>query len=251
MELNDEFEVPLPVAEAWAVITDVEKVVPSVPGAELREVEGEELRGVMRVKVGTVTVSYRGDAHVESRDRDALKLVLRAEGREIRGQGNATAVITATLSPSANGTTVRVATDLSVTGRLAQFDDKELGEAFTKLVAELARNLESALPAEPEAATRGPVVEAEVEADVASYKAEIDDEVASDRVEAGREAVYEKLDSHDVARDRGSYEEDEWPLDHPIAKRESLMRRLAPYLTVAGVFLIARIVVYSLRRRRR
>jgi carbon monoxide dehydrogenase subunit G len=216
--------------------------VPSVPGAELREVEGEELRGVMRVKVGTVTVSYRGDAHVESRDRDALKLVLRAEGREIRGQGNATAVITATLSPSANGTTVRVATDLSVTGRLAQFDDKELGEAFTKLVAEFARNLESAL---------APAVEAEVEADVASYKAEIDDEVASDRVEAGREAVYEKLDSHDVARDRGSYEEDEWPLDHPIAKRESLMRRLAPYLTVAGVFLIARIVVYSLRRRRR
>jgi len=151
-------------------------------------------------------------------------------------------VITATLSPSANGTTVRVATDLSVTGRLAQFDDKELGEAFTKLVAEFARNLESAL---------APAVEAEVEADVASYKAEIDDEVASDRVEAGREAVYEKLDSHDVARDRGSYEEDEWPLDHPIAKRESLMRRLAPYLTVAGVFLIARIVVYSLRRRRR
>jgi carbon monoxide dehydrogenase subunit G len=242
MELNDEFEVPLPIAEAWAVITDVEKVVPSVPGAELREVEGEELRGVMRVKVGTVTVSYRGDAHVESRDRDALKLVLRAEGREIRGQGNATAVITTTLSPSANGTTVRVATDLSVTGRLAQFDDKELGEAFTKLVAEFARNLESAL---------APAVEAEVEADVASYKAEIDDEVASDRVEAGREAVYEKLDSHDVARDRGSYEEDEWPLDHPIAKRESLMRRLAPYLTVAGVFLIARIVVYSLRRRRR
>ena len=69
MELNDEFELPLPVAETWKAITDAEKVLPSVPGAELREVEGDELRGVMRVKVGTVTVSYRGDAHFESRDR--------------------------------------------------------------------------------------------------------------------------------------------------------------------------------------
>ena len=151
-------------------------------------------------------------------------------------------MITATLSPSAKGTTVRVATDLSVTGRLAQFDHKELGEAFNKLVAEFARNLESTL---------APAVKAEVEADVASYKAEIDGEIASDLVEAGKEAVSEKLDSHDAARDRGSYAEDDWLVDHPIAKRESLIRRLAPYLTVAGVFLIARIVVYSLRRRRR
>jgi len=235
MELNDEFEVPLPVTEAWEVLTDVEKIVPCVPGAELREVEGDELRGVMKLRVGPTTVSYRGDAHVESLDADARKIVLKAEGREIRGQGNVAAVITATLSPSAKGTLVQVATDLSFTGKLAQFDRDELAEVSGKLVAELARNLESALPAEPEAATRGPVVEAEIEA-----------EVAADVVEAAEEASY-VADSQDAAGGRETY----LSAEEPAEERESLLKRLTPYLTVAGFLLIARIVVYSLRRRRR
>jgi hypothetical protein len=235
MELNDEFEVPLPVTEAWEVLTDVEKIVPCVPGAELREVEGGESRGVMKLRVGPTTVSYRGDAHVESLDADARKIVLKAEGREIRGQGNVAAVITATLSPSAKGTLVQVATDLSFTGKLAQFDRDELAEVSGKLVAELARNLESALPAEPEAATRGPVVEAEIEA-----------EVAADVVEAAEEASY-VADSQDAAGGRETY----LSAEEPVEERESLLKRLTPYLTVAGFLLIARIVVYSLRRRRR
>jgi len=246
MELNDEFEVPLPVTEAWEVLTDVEKIVPCVPGVELREVEGGESRGVMKLRVGPTTVSYRGDAHVESLDADARKIVLKAEGREIRGQGNVAAVITATLSPSAKGTLVQVATDLSFTGKLAQFDRDELAEVSGKLVAELARNLESALPAEPEAATRGPVVEAEIEAEVAAYKAEIEAEVAADVVEAAEEASY-VADSQDAAGGRETY----LSAEEPAEERESLLKRLTPYLTVAGFLLIARIVVYSLRRRRR
>jgi hypothetical protein len=221
-------------------------VVPSVPGAELREVEGDELRGVMRVKVGATTVSYRGDAHFESLDKEAHCLVLKAEGREIRGQGNVTAVVTATLTPSQSGTTVRVVSDLSVMGKLANFDQEELAEAFGTLVAEFARNLEANLPGVPEAAA-----EAEIEAGVAAYKAEIDAEVAADLVEAGKEAAVGEAGSDGPQRDRQSYLEDDWSADHPIAKRESLVRRLAPYLTVAGIFLILRIVVYSLRRRRR
>ncbi len=246
MELNDEFEVPLPVPEAWEVLTDVEKIVPCVPGAELREVEGDELRGVMKLRVGPTTVSYRGDAHVESLDADSRRIVLKAEGREVRGQGNVTAVITATLSPSAKGTRVQVATDLSLTGKLAQFDRDELAEVSGKLVAELARNLESALPARPEAATREPVVEAEVEAEVAAYEAETEAEVAADVVEAAEEASY-VADSEDAAGGRDAY----LSADEPAEERESLLKRLTPYLTVAGFLLIARIVVYSLRRRRR
>jgi len=248
MELNDEFEVSLPVAEAWEVLTDVDKIVPCVPGAELREVEGDELRGVMKLRVGPTTVSYRGDAHVESLDADAHKIVLKAEGREIRGQGNVAAVITATLAPSAKGTRVQIATDLSLTGKLAQFDRDELAEVSGKLVAELARNLESALPAEPEAATREPVVEAEVEVEVevAAYKAEIEAEVAADVVEAAEEDSY-LADSEDAAGGRDAY----LSAEEPAEERESLLKRLTPYLTVAGFLLIARIVVYSLRRRRR
>ena len=106
MELTDEFEVPLPIAEAWAVLTDFEKVGPCVPGAELREVEGDELRGVMKFKVGTATVSYRLEVRFESLDAGAHKAVLKAEGREVRGQGNLTALVTATLSPARAGTRV-------------------------------------------------------------------------------------------------------------------------------------------------
>jgi carbon monoxide dehydrogenase subunit G len=251
MELNDEFEVPLPVAEAWALLTDAERIVPCVPGAELREVEGDELRGVMKVRVGPVTVSYRGNARVESLDGDAHKLALKAEGREIRGQGSATAAITATLSPSAKGTKVRVATDLSVSGKLAQFDRDELAEVSARLVVEFARNLESILPVAPEATTSQTAeaesaAEDDIEAAVASYRAEAEAEVAYGEVEATEEAASKEADSVAV----GDGETYPSTFEHE-EERESLMRRLAPYLTVAGFLLIARIVVYSLRRRRR
>ena len=250
MELKDEFEVPLPVAEAWAVLTDLEKIVPCVPGAELREVEGDELRGVMKVRVGPITVSYRGSARFESLDADAHRAVLKAEGREVRGQGNATAVITATLSRSAGGTRVRVATNLTASGKLA---------------AEFARNLESTVleapeAATPEAATPEPVVEApaeaEIDAEVTSYAAElkaevvldeIEVEVAADGAKAAAEAVSYVAGSDDATGGRETY----LSTEEPEEERESLLKRLTPYLTVAGFLLIARIVVYSLRRRRR
>ena len=260
MELKDEFEVPLPVAEAWAVLTDLEKIVPCVPGAELREVEGDELRGVMKVRVGPITVSYRGSARFESLDADAHRAVLKAEGREVRGQGNATAVITATLSPSAGGTRVRVVTNLTVSGKLAQFDRGEVAEASGKLAAEFARNLESTVLEAPGAATPEPVVEtpaeAEIDAEVASYAAElkaevvldeIEVEVAADGAKAAAEAVSYVAGSDDATGGRETY----LSTEEPEEERESLLKRLTPYLTVAGFLLIARIVVYSLRRRRR
>ena len=260
MELKDEFEVSLPVAEAWAVLTDLEKFVPCVPGAELREVEGDELRGVLKVRVGPITVSYRGSARFESLDADAHRAVLKAEGREVRGQGNATAVITATLSRSAGGTRVRVATNLTASGKLAQFDRGEVAEASGKLAAEFARNLESTVLEAPGAATPEPVVEtpaeAEIDAEVASYAAElkaevvldeIEVEVAADGAKAAAEAVSYVAGSDDATGGRETY----LSTEEPEEERESLLKRLTPYLTVAGFLLIARIVVYSLRRRRR
>jgi len=231
--------------------------VPCVPGAELREVDGDELRGVMRVRVGPVTVSYRGHARFESLDAEAHKLVLKAEGHEIRGQGTTSAVITTTLSPSANGTRVQVATVLSVTGKLAQFDRDELAEVSGRLVAEFARNLEATRPAAPEGASPEPATaesvtaesaaEAEIEAAVDSYRAEVEAEVAVAKLESEEETASEQPDAAGTAGDR------ELRLLTPELQeeREPLMRRLAPYLTVAGFLLIVRIVVYSLRRRRR
>ena len=127
MNLNDEFEVPLGVAEAWAVLTDIEKITPYLPGIWLREVEDEKYQGVVKVKVGPVTMWYEGVARYLLLDADAHKAVLKAEGGEIHGQGNGSALVTASLSPSARGTRVQVVTVLSIDGRLAQFADDVTG----------------------------------------------------------------------------------------------------------------------------
>ncbi len=100
MELTNDFVVAVPVEHAWEVLTDVERIAPCLPGAELQEVEGDEYRGIVKVKVGPITASYRGTARFEEKDPVAHRGVLRAEGRETRGQGNASATITAVLSPS-------------------------------------------------------------------------------------------------------------------------------------------------------
>ena len=120
MELRNDFRVAAPIDEVWTVLTDVERIAPCLPGAELQEVDGDEYRGVVRVKVGPITAQYKGAAHFLERDDADRRAVLRAEGRETRGQGNASATITAQLQSDGAGTHVEVVTDLMITGRVAQ-----------------------------------------------------------------------------------------------------------------------------------
>src|SRR3954463_15251415 len=119
MELTNEFRVAVPVHEAWTLLTDVERIAPCMPGAELQEVEGEEYRGIVKVKVGPITAQYKGKATFVERDQPGGKVVLRAEGRDTRGAGNANATITALLAADGDGTKVTVNTDLAVTGKVA------------------------------------------------------------------------------------------------------------------------------------
>ncbi len=130
-------------SDFWEVLTDVERIAPCLPGAELQEVEGDEYRGVVKVKVGPITASYRGTARFEEKDPVAHRGVLRAEGRETRGQGNASATITAVLSPSGEGTKVEVVTDLAITGKVAQFGRGVLADVSGKLLAQFVHNLET------------------------------------------------------------------------------------------------------------
>src|SRR5256714_7605855 len=106
MRIEDEFRVGVAVAEAWSVLLDVERIAPCMPGAQLQEVEGDEYRGVVKVKVGPITAQYKGKANFLEKDDSGHKVVLRAEGRDTRGQGNANATITATLVPDGNCTKV-------------------------------------------------------------------------------------------------------------------------------------------------
>jgi carbon monoxide dehydrogenase subunit G len=143
MELTNDFRVAVPVERAWEVLTNVELIAPCLPGAQLQEIEGDEYRGIVKVKVGPITAQYKGKATFVSQDEEAHVAVLRAEGRETRGQGNANATITATLIPVDDGTAVSVVTDLTITGRVAQFGRGVLAEVSAKLLDQFVENLET------------------------------------------------------------------------------------------------------------
>jgi len=143
MELTNDFRVDVPPSTAWTVLTDVERIAPCMPGAQLQEVEGDEYRGVVKVKVGPITAQYKGKAVFQELDEASHRAVLKAEGRDTRGQGNATATITATLVPDGEGTHVTVQTDLTVTGKVAQFGRGVMADVSSKLLGQFVECLES------------------------------------------------------------------------------------------------------------
>jgi hypothetical protein len=157
MDLTNEFRVGVPISDAWKVLTDVERIAPFLPGAQLQEVDGDDYRGVVKVKVGPITAQYKGQATIVEEDESAGRVVLRASGRDTRGQGNATANITATMVPDGDATKVTVLTDLTVTGKVAQFGRGVLAEVSAKLMDQFVDALEADLaktgaPATDEAA---------------------------------------------------------------------------------------------------
>jgi carbon monoxide dehydrogenase subunit G len=149
MELTHEFSVPVGIEQAWAVLTDVEGIAPCMPGAELREVEGDEYRGVVKVKVGPITAQYQGKATITEKDTATHRIVVHAEGRETRGQGNASADVTATLAADGDSTTVSVLTDLNITGKVAQFGRGVMADVSTKLLNQFATCLETKIGEPP------------------------------------------------------------------------------------------------------
>jgi hypothetical protein len=172
MELTNEFTVAVPIERAWDVLTDVETIAPCLPGAKLEEIEGGEYRGFVKVKVGPITAQYKGVATFLEQDVAARRVVLKGDGRDTRGQGNAAALITAQLVPDGpDSTRVTVTTDLTVTGKVAQFGRGVMVDVSAKLMGQFADNLaatvlvpepdpastdEPASPVVPEAVLRRP-----------------------------------------------------------------------------------------------
>lgn len=140
--IEDTFRVELPVEDTWRVLLDIERIAPCLPGAQLQAIAGEEYRGVVKVKVGPITAQYKGSAHFESRDEVAHVAVIVGTGRDTRGQGNASATITMTLVADGTGTQVKVSTDLSITGKVAQFGRGVMADVSAKLLAQFVANLE-------------------------------------------------------------------------------------------------------------
>jgi carbon monoxide dehydrogenase subunit G len=125
------------------VLTDLERIAPCMPGAELQEVEGDEYRGIVKVKVGPISAQYKGSARFIEKDDDRHRAVLLAEGRDTRGQGNASATVTAIATPDGDGTTVSLVTDLAITGKVAQFGRSIMGDVSAKMLGEFADRLEA------------------------------------------------------------------------------------------------------------
>jgi uncharacterized protein len=143
MELDHSFTVPVPPEQAWDVLLDVNRIAPCMPGATVDEFDGEVVTGRIRVKVGPVSLTYRGTAKFTERDPDTGVVVVEASGKETRGAGTASANIRATLTPegSADGTKVDIHTSMNVTGRPAQFGRGVIAEVGGKLVEQFANNL--------------------------------------------------------------------------------------------------------------
>jgi len=150
MDLNHQFTVAVPVADAWRILTDVERIAPCLPGAQLLEIEGETYRGVVKVKVGPIQAQFKGQASFIERDDTAHIVVLKGEGRDTTGKGNAAAVITAEMTAvDASNTSVTVNTDLSVTGKVAQFGRGAMADISDKLLAQFVVNLNALIAEQP------------------------------------------------------------------------------------------------------
>lgn len=150
MDLHHEFTVNVPIDEAWRVLTDLERIAPCLPGAQLTEVEGETYRGQVKIKVGPILAQFKGQASFVSRDDVAHTATLKGEGRDTTGKGNASAMITAELTAvDSNSTRCVVNTDLSISGKVAQFGRGALADVSDKLLAQFVDNLNQLIASSP------------------------------------------------------------------------------------------------------
>lgn len=141
MELEHSFQVAAPVPQAWAVLQDIERIAPCLPGATLTSSQGDEFTGTVRVRLGPVVLTFAGKGRFRQRDESARRLVIEAAGADRRGGGTARATVRAALRDEAGSTTVDVHTDLVVTGRAAQFGRGMLAEVSNRLLGQFTECL--------------------------------------------------------------------------------------------------------------
>jgi carbon monoxide dehydrogenase subunit G len=242
-KLLNEFTVDQPIDTTWAVLTDVERIAPCMPGATLEEIEGDIYRGVVKVKLGAISAAFRGQASFVERDDVNHRAVLRGEGRDTTGKGNADALITASLEQiSPTQTKCVVETDLRITGKVAQFGRGIMGDVSKKLITQFATNLNTMLAdseTAPAAATAQPAARAA--ADTAQPAAE-PAAASTGGTSAGGTSAGGATDT--VRKINGPANE---PIELSGLAGNAVLRRVVPI--VGGIVLL--LLVLRLRRRRR
>jgi carbon monoxide dehydrogenase subunit G len=156
MELTQTFTVPVPIETAWKALNDPERIAPCMPGASLESVEGDHFTGSVKVKLGPIGLTYRGQARFVDVNPEARTVVIEGSGKDAKGNGSASATVTARLTEEAGTTTVATTTDLNITGKPAQFGRGVMNDVANKIVGQFAGNLATLLTSDgggPAAAT--------------------------------------------------------------------------------------------------
>jgi uncharacterized protein len=251
MKLEHSFTVPAPIDEAWATFNDLERVVPCFPGATLSAFDSDEFVGSVKVKLGPVSLQYNGTGTFVERDPAAYHAVVEAKGKDRRGNGTATARVTAQLTASGESeTAVKVETDLTVTGRPAQFgrglmqevSDKLLGQFVDCLTKELGTtgtttpSTPTPDKAEPAAALSG------VPSSATSSRQATSGQATSGQPTSGQATSAQEPSGQEPSGDTRSDEAKfgEAALDLGSTLAPALARRVAPYLIGAVLALLIR-----------
>jgi carbon monoxide dehydrogenase subunit G len=233
-KLLNEFTVNRPIAETWKILTDVERIAPCMPGATLEEIEGDVFRGVVKVKLGAISTAFKGQASFVERDDDAHRAVLKGEGRDTTGKGNASALITAKLeSVDDTSTKCNVETDLHVTGKVAQFGRGIMGDVSKKLMTQFATNLNTMLD-QPATPTNGSAGNGATKADPVSSDAATDAAPATPTANAPSPGV-RKINGPAAA-----------PIELSDVAGSAILKRVLP---LVGGLVLLWIIARRLRRR--
>jgi carbon monoxide dehydrogenase subunit G len=238
VRLEHKFVVPAPVEDAWAAFNDLERVVPCFPGATLTSYEGDDFTGSVKVKLGPISLQYTGNGTFVERDAAAHHAVIEAKGKDRRGNGSAVAKVTTQLSASGPASTeVVVGTDLTITGRPAQFGRGLIQEVSNKLLDEFTACLVTKLktPAEP-AAAAAPASPAAAAPAAPTPQASAEATTSPDRPAS-------PADTASTSRSSGESEPEtvaEASLNLGTAVIPVLLRRARPYIIGAIVALILR-----------
>ena len=221
MDLNHEFIVNVPVNDAWVILTDLERIAPCLPGAQLTEVEGDTYRGQVKVKVGPIVAQFKGQASFVTRDDLAHTASLKGEGRDTTGKGTASAIITAQLtSVTPTSTKCTVVTELTISGKVAQFGRGALADVSDKLLKQFSENLNQLIASATAATT--------VAAATTTTTAETATTTSAPAAAAGPEI--RKIDSAEVA-----------PLDLLGTAGAPILKRAIPVVVALIVVVIAAI----------
>jgi carbon monoxide dehydrogenase subunit G len=234
MKLENEFTVNVPVEDAWNVLLDLERVTPCLPGAALTEQsDDDEYKGEMKIRLGPVTQEYNGTVRIEEADESEHQAVLKADGKDARGQGAATATITSTLHDEGDGSTkVRVETDMQITGRAAQFGRGVQQDVAERLLSRFAECLENEIV--------GGRTEEEAEAAATSEAGPSENGAAAEGESEEEEQPRRRI----IQQDR-----EVEPLDLGEASREAVLKRIKQSAPVAAGVVTLVIVIWLVRRR--